>query len=88
MAWKEMKNSSDVWRNKMLQNHRHIPSFPTYIYDLGVKEHLHRINTTKDIKIVKMMKKWNTIRMINILRILSADIKNPILLEAYIRNPS
>jgi hypothetical protein len=33
------------------------------------------------------MKKWNTIKAINTLHILNANITNPILFETYIRKP-
>jgi hypothetical protein len=48
---------------------------------------INHIKEKKDIKIVRKMKKWNTLKTINTLYVLNENITNPTLFETYIRKP-
>jgi hypothetical protein len=56
-----------------------------------VKEYLiqiKHIKTKKDIKIIRLMRKWNTTKNINLLQVLKSNIHNPVISELLFKNLS
>jgi hypothetical protein len=69
--------------------HRHRKCQLLRIYN--VEEYLTRINhikDKKDIKIVRLMKKWAISKTINMLQVINANIQNPILNELFVKIPT
>jgi hypothetical protein len=53
--WEGMKQESDSWSSRMKYFHKHRRPIQRRFYE--VKEYLFQINTKKDIKMVKEIKK-------------------------------
>jgi hypothetical protein len=87
--WEGMKQESNFWCTRMEYFHKHRRCYPIRNYD--VKSYhikINHIDTKKDIRIVKYMKKWETAKTINMLQVINANIQDPILNELFIRNPT
>jgi hypothetical protein len=81
--------ASKFWVTRMKYFHKH--RRPTRRIWYGAEEDLREINQIgehEDIEIIKLTKEWNTMRCINVLRVLNANITNNTLFEAYIKNPN
>jgi hypothetical protein len=87
--WMDMEKENNLWVTRMKYFYKHRRPSPRYIYN--VEKYLLEINhikEKKDIKIVRKMKKWETIRAIGTFRVLHANIENPTLFEEYNKKPA
>jgi hypothetical protein len=86
--WKETVRQSNFCSTRMKYFHKHRRPSPMRIYNVEkyMRETNH-IDDKKNIKIIRKMKKWETLKTIDTLRVLNANINDPLLFETYIKTP-
>jgi hypothetical protein len=83
----ELKDKFWITRMKYFHKHRRPTKRRIYDVEIYLRE-INQIDEHEDIEIIKIMKEWNTMRCINVLRVVNANITNITLFEAYIKNPN